>query len=641
MSYKTRKLGDGPKNVTRTEIKTKPQSQMAGRPGKWWKGETQESRAKMACDTAAFLKDQQQFRYRQANLFARMYGNLPLSGMPADPIGSPTPMSRSGEGQRPTMNIIQSIVDTKVTRIIQSKPRPVFLTDNGDYRERNLSKKLNNFIVGELYRTRAYELGEQLLRDAEVLGTGAMKILRGVDNKVQLERVLVTELLVDPNDAFYGKPTQLYQVKLVDRDALLEMFPGKASMLGSADQAYPSDSPEHSKTVADQVMVVEAWHLRSGPEASDGAHIMACTNGMLCEEDFDQDTFPFRFVHDTTRMTGFWGQGAAERLLGTQVEINKMLITSSRSINLSGVPRVWLEDGSKVVKAHISNEVGMIGTYRGTLPHFEPGSTGLTADFYQRLNDLIESGFRQEGVSLMAASSTKPAGLNSGAALREYDDQQSDRLASLGKAWDRLFVDLAYAIVDEAKAIAQDNGGKYTTVFVDKRAGAREVALPDLKLLDDKYVIQVFDASSLPRDPAGRNQKIIEYMQAGVLSMPEGRRLLDFPDIEQVEKLASSGEERILKILDEIVEDGKYTPPDPFMDPQLAGQLCTQYYNLYSAANLEEDKAQMLRTFAEQSQALLEAAQPPPMPMAPGTPGGPTQAVPEAQPTSPMMPQAG
>ena len=135
-----------------------------------------------------------------------------------------------------------------------------------------------------------------------------------------------------------------------------------------------------------------------------------------------------------------------------------------------------------------------------------------------------------------------------------------------------------------------------------------------MSLIEDPFVIQCFNMSSLPKDPAGRMQKITEMIQAGMISIKEGRRLLDYPDLDQVEKLANSSEERIYQILDRIVEDGEYTPPDPFMDIILATELTTQYYNLYVAAKLEEDRAQMLRDFFSQLQSLKQAATPPAAP---------------------------
>lgn len=107
-----------------------------------------------------------------------------------------------------------------------------------------------------------------------------------------------------------------------------------------------------------------------------------------------------------------------------------------------------------------------------------------------------------------------------------------------------------------------------------------------------------------------------------------------FPDLEQNEQLDNASEERIFQILDKIVENGKYTPPDIFLDLGLATQLTVQYINLYLAAKLEENKADMLRDFFKQCQALTQAAMPPapaptakPMPQAtsPILPNVPTQ----------------
>ena len=105
-----------------------------------------------------------------------------------------------------------------------------------------------------------------------------------------------------------------------------------------------------------------------------------------------------------------------------------------------------------------------------------------------------------------------------------------------------------------------------------------------------------------------------------------------------MDQLANASEERIFKYLDLIVEEGTYTPPDQWMDFDLGMQLTVQYYNLYVAAKLEEDKAQMLRDFWTQLNALKMAMTPPmpAMPMAPGQ-GAPT-ALPQPNVTNPMVP---
>lgn len=622
-----------PNAATTITIKTKDASNKPMGGYKWWLASTKAEMAAQLISTAGFLKEQQQFRYRQSAVYARLYGNMPLSGFAGSSkynLGYNLPIDR------PTMNVIQSCIDTLVSRVTQSRPRPIFLTDNSDYKERNLAKQLNNFIVGELYQCKAYELGELLLRDAAVLGTGILKIYENIDKKVALDRVLFTELLVDPNDALYGCPRQMYQFKLVDRDVLAENFPKYRSDIDKAENAYPDATAESAKSVSDQVMVVEGWRLPSGKESGDGRHMMACSSGPILDEKWEKDKFPFAFLHYSPRILGFWGQGLSEQLMGTQVEINKLLMTISQAINLVGVPRVFVEDGSKVVKAHLNSSIGSIITYRGTKPVYEVAPC-IPQEVYAQLQRLVQYAYQQSGVSALAASAQKPAGLNSGEAIRNYDDLQSDRFAALVRRYDNVFVDLAYQITDLAKDIA-DREGKYQTVYPNKN-GTKQIDLPKADLLDNPFVIQCFDASSLPRDPAGRLEKVTEMAQSGMIDMREARRLLDYPDLEQDDKLANASEERILQILDQIVEDGKYTPPDPFMDLQLATTLSTQYYNLYSSAKLEEERQQMIRDFFTQVQTLKQASMPPPMPGA--MPGGPQpQAVPQAPPQSPLLPNA-
>ncbi len=598
---------------------------------KWWEASTKKDKTDQLMGTISYLKENQQYRFRQASLYARMYGNMPLSnfaGSSINKMNAPNTLPTD----RPTMNVIQSCIDTLVSRIVQSRPRPLFLTDGGDYKSRSLAKQLNQFIEGEFHQAKAYRLGERALSDAGILGTGCIKVYENNENKVAVERTLCTELYVDLNDAIYGEPRTLYQLKLVDRSVLKELHPDKGSAIDRAEQAYPDNSGDSEKTASDQVMIVEAWHLPSSKKANDGRHTIACTSGLIIDEEYKKDKFPFVFLPYSPRMLGFWGQGLAEQLAGIQIEINKLLATISQSINLVGVPRVFVEDGSKVVKAHLNNQIGSIVTYRGTKPEYTVAPC-VPAELYQERQRLIESAYQQSGISNLAATSQKPAGLNSGEAIRNYDDLQSDRFTVISKRYEQFYVDLAYMMVDLAKDIAERDGA-YSTIYPNKD-GTKEINLPEAKLLEDPYIIQCYDVSSLPKDPSGRLEKVTEMMQAGMIDPREGRRLLNYPDLEQVDRLEIAAEERILKQLDDIVEEGKYEPPDPFTDIQLALKLVTQYYNLYTAMKLPEAKAEKLRDYKSQL-IMLEQAAMPPAPM----PGAAPLGVPQAPAVSPMLPNS-
>ncbi len=616
IKYKTRPSGDG----------TDGTSLLA----EWWNAEDDAQLASQLCGTAAYLKTNQTYRIRQLAVSIRLYCGLSVYSY-AGSNTSKMDRTKTLPDDRPTFNLIQACTDTLVSRLTQNEPAPKFLTDGADYKQRHLAQELNRFMLGEFYQTDTYIKAAKMLRDGIATGTGVLKAYRGDDNKVCVDRVLATDLYVDDNDSLNGNPQQMIQLKLVDRDKLMANFPKAKATIALAPQSYPDSGPDSGRTTADQVMVAEGWKLASGPDPKapgyiPGRHVMATVNGIIDQEVYEKDSFPFVFFKYSDPFLGFWGQGLGTQLFGTQMAINRIMYTISKAISLFGVPRVFQETGSKVVSSHHNNEVGVIVKYSGIKPSYEVAPCNAP-ELYNERDKLIEYGFRQCGVSNMQATGQKPSGLDSGEAIRSYDDINSDRFAELSKKYENVFIDLAYLITDIAMDIAKDTG-KYQTVYPNKD-GTKEIDLPKMTFLKNPFVIQCFTESSLPRQPAGRYAAIVERVQGGMLTVKEGRRLLKTPDLEENEKLDNASEERIFQILDKIVEDGEYTMPDGFLDLQLATTLTVQYINLYLAANLEEEKADLLRKFFNQVQAMT----PPPVAPAPI----PT-ANPMATPSSPLIP---
>ena len=603
----------------------------------WWKAEDEAQLCAELCGTAAYLKTAQTYRIRQLAVDIRLYCGLSVYSYAGSNV-SKMDKTKSLPDDKPTFNLVSVATDTLVSRIGQNEPTPKFLTDGGDYRERHLAQQLNQFILGEFYQTKAYIKGKKMFRDGLVMGSGALKVYEGHDDKVQVDRVMTTDLYVDDNDALNGEPQQLIQLKLMDRDKLAANNPKAAGIIDATPQSYPDNSPDSGRTTADQVMVFEAWKLPSGddqkaPGYIPGRHVIATASGIIFEEKWHKPKFPFVFFNYSDPFLGFWGQGLATRLFGTQLSLNRILHVISKAIMLVGVPRVFIDQSSKVVKTHQNNEIGVLVTFSGTKPSYEVAPCNAP-ELYAERDKLISYGLKQEGISDMQATGEKPRGLDSGEAVRSFEDVNDARFSETSKKYDQIFVNLAYLIVDTARDIA-NRTGKYQTVYPNKD-GTKEIDLPKMSILDDPFVIQCFSESSLPRSPAGRIAAITERVQSGMLTVKEGRRLMHYEDLEQDEKLDNASEERIFKYLDEIVEDGKYTPPDIFMDLALANELTVKYLNLYLACGLEEEKADLLRTFFKQVNTLIQAATPPPPQPMPGQP----QAAPEAPPTSPLVPNA-
>ena len=599
---------------------------------RWWMLKGQDA-ADSISGTLNLIRDAQSFRATQWIVSARLYGNLApttLAGVSFSKIAAQQPALRD----RISYNLVQSVVDTVVAKVTRNRPRPFFLTSGGDYRKQREAKKLNAFLEGVFYENGTQDIGKVVFRDASVWGDGFIHVFAKGD-RVCHERVMSSEIFVDDVESLYGQPRQMHRVKQVDRQVLFDLFPENADVIGGAK---PSRTEEAGRSiVADMITVRESWHLPSGPGADDGKHCITIDGAVLGEmEPWPHSFFPFARVQWSPRLYGYWGQGLAEQLQNIQLEINKLLWVIQRSMHLMGSFKVFIENGSKIVKEHLNNDVGSIINYTGTPPMYVTPPI-VAPEVYAHLQTLINKGYEQAGVSQLAASSLKPEGLNSGRAIREYNDIQTDRLSVPSKSYEQMFMDVGRLSIEVVKMIAASDKGYQ--VRVPGKKSLAMIEWKDIKLNDEDYVMQCFPVSSLPNDPAGRLATIQEYAQAGFLTPRQARRLLDFPDLEQVESLANAEEEYLQSVFDRIVDDGDYTSPDPLDDLQLSKQLCLEYYAKGKFNNLREDRLELLRRYLEQINEIEQAMMPPapmPLPM-PGATGEPI-APPMPMPASELVP---
>lgn len=593
----------------------------------WWACDKSERHQAVAKIVKA-LSQYDSKRETQYQISTRLYGNTNIMGLNGLSYAKITSVQNALK-DRITYNVVQSAVDTVVAKIAKNKPRPLFLTSGGDYKIQRKAKKLNKFIDGLFYENGAYDLGTLVFRDSAVFGDGFIHVFEHY-GRVAFERVLPSEMYVDWVESFYGKPRQLHRVKNVDRQVLINLFPEKRDQIMACSGAS-ADLVGTYQNVADQITVVESWHLPSGPDATDGLHTINITTTNLFEEEYTKDYFPFAKMAWCPRMYGWWGQGAAEQLQNIQLEINKILWIIQRSMHLSGTFKVLIENGSSIVTEKLNNDIGSIIHYNGTKPEYVVPPI-VPAEFYGQFERLKQLAYEQVGVSQLSAASTKPAGLNSGKALREYNDIESDRFNTIGKSYEKLFLDLAKIAIGCAKDI-YTREGKYE-VKVPGKKFIETIDWNEIDLDEDDYVMQMFPVSSLPNTPEGRLQTVQEYMQAGIISPRAGRRLLDFPDLDQIEDLANAQEDYLHQILEKIVDDGEFTPPDPFDDLGLAQELSLEYYTRSKLQGVEEDKLELLRRFNDQVLVLMQKSMPPAPEMGMGAP----QAAPAAPPVSDLIP---
>lgn len=588
----------------------------------WWLLSKNEVAPKIFDIASKLFMDQTTRRERNIRA-ARLYGNT-------DFLNGPYQISRSIMPQLPEdrvkLNIISSMSDTVTSKIGKNKPKVTFLTEGANFQLGEEAQKLSKFVLGAFMGADVYQLHQMGFRDSTVFDIGALKHYLDVENKkIVTERVLATELLVDEIDGMYGKPACMYQIKFLHRDVVKTYYPKKAGSIATATGTF-DNIMRSSDDIGDYIIVLEAWHLPTTPSSGDGRHIICLNNDTLVDEEYAKDYHPFTFFRWTDRLTGFWGQSLADRLTGTQLEINKLLRFVQKSFHLGSAFKVFLEHGSRVAKEHLNNEIGSIIYYTGAKPEFFAPKV-VNDQVFNHINFLVKSAYEEAGISQLSATSRKPAGIDSGKALREYNDIETERFAIVAQRYEQSFLDTAFQYIDLAKE-AKEQGVDLATTSESKKF-IQKINWSDVDIEHDQYIMQMFPTSMLPHTPAGRMAYVQELVNEGFVPREFALKLLDFPDLESYTSIANAPMDDLLNTLDELLK-GQYSPPEPFQDLQNGVKLFQAAYLKARREKVPESRLELIRRWITNATALL---QPPQQPV-PGTnsaiPVGPAVAAPVA-----------
>jgi len=616
---------------------------------RWWRSD------KPARDISSRVD---QIRERQESLRAtwrhayRLYGNMPYSAFGYQR----SPQAQLQRAAPLSWNVVANVIDTVHAEVVSGRPRAMFSTVGGDWSLRDRVKKLNQFVDGTFDACDVDETMSDVARDALTYGIGYVKVLSAW-GRPRVERPMPWEVLVDRSEGRYRRPLTMYHVSYYDRWALASMFDdsldenedapadqddedsdegtktprerGPADTLSSADKrAAIIDAPAPSSDWAlgydvdqdsDAVLVIEAWRLPSGPGADDGRHMLTIhgTDVVLLDEPWEDDSFPIIALR-WKASDGWHGQGIAEQLTGIQLDINYALEGIQTSHYLLSNARILVQGDSEVVPDQITNEIGSILRYFGSPPQCVTWSS-VSPEMYQWVNTQKAQAFAEVGVSQMAASSLKPAGIDSGIALRTYLDTQSKRFIDFSRSYERVHIQIAKQLIREMRRLAETDSS-YEVVYKDGNRAERidwKTAIGDMD--DGSYVVDCFPVSALPSTPSARLQTLSEMFSQQIIDRDTFLELSDMPDFESQRNLITAGRELVEKTIEHMLSTGKYEYPEAFYPLDLCVKLGGQYYLRAKLQGESDERLELLRQWIADSQALLA---PPPAPDAPPADAG-------------------
>lgn len=593
--------------------------QLRARP--WWRHDEGEV-GKALCAAARQARDKDSGRLKDCLEGLSLYRNTPVASLSATGYDQ----ARNGASDPVKINLAKSAVDTLWSRFARSLPRTEPVVENGSWSTSRQAQRLGRFLDGVKYRNDFKWTSILCIRDAMTVRGGVVQVSSVVEQhgkekvgRILIERVYPWELHVDTREGYYGAPRSMYKRRMVDREVAAALFGAEdkelaAEIRGRARAATSDDGVNDN--LADLVVVWEGWHLPSAHGAKDGRHVCAIEgiDRPVMTREWTRRRFPFVILGYTPALVGLWGHSLVEELSGIHSELQETILKAQAVMAQTG-RGMLIQRGPGELEAGLDNDLGIPhvklegASERSDLEFFNP--SGLNADTVRMLDWYPSIAMQMSGISQLSASGMKPAGLDSGIALREHQDIEDQRFVVQGEAIQRFELEVSRLVVDEANDLHEAN----VTVEVStrrkrhRRTLIERIKWDEVKLDENAYELQVFPASQLPRTPGGRLAMVEQLIAAGFVSRDDALRLMDLPDVEGVMSEQLAPYYLILDIIEDAIEDKRYTPPIPEMDLGKAREIVSLAILQATLDDVPEDRIALLRQFVQAVDTLQQSAQ--------------------------------
>lgn len=578
----------------------------------WWLiHEQNEDPANAVVGAINSIRNESAVRRSMWTRASEIYGtDLKMFGMPI----------RNVWDERVSFNVARNAIHTMQAKLARQMPLPSTLTVGGDFLQRYRAKMLDRFLHGAFYAASYARIYPQLLLDVLVFGVAACKVYVQ-DGAVQMERVPIFDLLVSDAEARYGTPRCLYHRCYMDRSVVLEAFGGdeeglygsenerKKAILSAPRPADDDSTYMNTSRYSDQILVYEATHLASGPNAKDGLRVIALSTGTLATTQWKRTSnFGFGFLRLNTDLAGFYGPSMALELAAAQDEYDKLSEKIQVAHELMGGSHIMVQAGT-LGKTKIDNDVGTIVEYQGEKPTvFNPQP--VHPDTYMYKDMIAQNMLRYQGISELSAQSLLPAGLRqaSGHALTVYDDMEDSRFRVAHEAVRQFHVELGWLIVDACEEAAE--AGENVEILSPADGTLERINWSDVKMDRKEYTLRCEPISSLSQSKAALLQETLELVDRKIIT---DRRvvanMLNLPDIDASRDLETADIDVVDKTCSLILRGLPYPDPDKRLLLDVAYDRARKHYNKARVDGVPEERIAALDDYLSKIEALIAQMQ--------------------------------
>ncbi len=476
-----------------------------------------------------------------------------------------------------TENLVAASVDTVAANVADSDIRIRVLTDNADWSHKLMATELERYADG---LSKMFDVGAKcrvgFKAGAAVKGTGLNKVFIDEFDQIQVKPVPVDNIVVDEAECRDGSPRQLHYRDFFQREDLKAQYPEYADKIDAAQQngnwrVWAGYRPMQSE----EILVVESWRLPVGPRGHKnyrpGRHTICIDGCDLLDEEYHKPRFPFSKMVWNAPIWGFYGISLAERIMPHQNLLNRRNYQINRSLDRKVDPILYVHQADQNLAVRSVAQIGPVATYRHAIPETRDHQA-VGQETYASRREIKQDAAAESGVSAMMQAGQVPAGIESGVGVREVRTTRTQRFSVQEKAFEQFWLDTVWLILDCCKDLGEDAPSILHVTSYERRVIRwKEVDMGDLK-------IQLSASSTLGDTEAGRQQRVVELAQAGVITLDESRQLMEHPDIGSVLSTYNAVMEAVENHIERILR-GERLLPTPYMNLDAAVKLGQRTYN--------------------------------------------------------------
>lgn len=541
----------------------------------WWRAKEMNSEDSSAgpdmISTVRAIMDDQQGYQAACERHLRLYKNRALEGMLPNTLYIPTMNKLSSAWGIPaSLNVVRPMVNTMTSRVSMDRLRATFATEGARRETRETARLLERYSDGQLDETEGHDRLAEQIQQCAIFGQGYTRPYI-CDGEPRIDPVFSPEIVVDALEGMYRNPRRIYRVMMIDRDQVADMYPKKADKLASAT-CTPEDIarvwwlPPNARE-NQMLMVVTGYSL---PTASGGnGRICVATGGITLEYDeYKDDEHEYIDLRWSLVPGGYGGLGLAEELIGTQLEINRLVRQIQNAIRLLSNPYLLIEGSSGVVPSHIKGLPGIQIKYNGNRPPQVYVPQTVHTEVFNFLNLLYSKAYELARLNPLMMSGTAPKRFSSGRAQEANID-----ITDSGYAW--FYQQYQKAGIRLMKRLIKLGKRTNHKVRVLDRERMGEMNWKDVNLREDRFIMKPWPTAFLGNSPQAKRETIDWMANRGLLTGTEKIwDLIDSPDLEKASRRELGGTRYLEQTFQSMLDGGPYKPPPSEIDMTKAMALC-------------------------------------------------------------------